>query len=403
MNAVHILALVLLIGYLGERAILGRLRIGGKTRHLFLLGGEFIALGALLGPRALNVLSEPVLLELRPVLAMGIGWLGLLLGLQFSKEHLRRFPEGTLFAAFGLPVAVAALSLPLLLVLFRMLGPFSSRASSVLVAGIVLAVATSCTSPTSIALMTRSIRTRVEVAYLLRIVSALDGLPGLLALGLLYGVLQARIGPVAGVAVAIGAPTALALLFFALLRQLRDPDELIVIVLGVITFAGGAAFSARVSSLFSTLVVGVLLAQMPVQKRTLSRVLASTERPFYIVFLILAGAQWDFASLRLLAFGLAYVVLRALVKVAVPAFSGLFLKNRGAMPPHFGLGLLGQGGLSLAIALEYDLLFPGELSDAVLAAVIVAVMANQVLAPAGLRLLLGEASSRPPRREELLA
>ena len=403
MNVAHIFALVLLIAYLGERTILGRLRIGGETRHLFLLGGEFIALGALLGPRALNVLSDSVLLELRPVLAMGIGWLGLLLGLQFSREHLRRFPAGTLFAAFGLPVAMAMAVFPLLLLALQVFGFAASSLRDLLVAVAVLVAATSCTSPTSIALMTRSIRKRIETAYLLRIVSALDGVPGVVGLGLLYGFLQTQVGPLGGLAVAIGAPAALALLFFALLRQLRDPDELIVILLGVITFAGGAAFTARVSSLFSTLTVGVLLAQMPVQRRTLSRVLAKTERPFYIVFLILAGAQWHFASLRLLAFGLAYVGLRVLTKLVVPALAGAFLGNREVMPAHFGLGLLGQGGLSLAIALEYDLLFPSELSEAVLAAVIVAIIVNQVLAPAGLRWLLGGPPAGEPKRREVLA
>ncbi len=403
MNVAHILALVLLIAYVGERTILGRLRIGGKTRHLFLLGGEFIALGALLGPRGFNILSDAVLLELRPVLAMGIGWLGLLLGLQFSKEHLRRFPAGTLLAAFGLPIGMGAVVFPLILVTLAAFGLNVGNHRHLLVAAAVLAAATSCTSPTTIALMTRSIRRRIETAYLLRIVSALDGLPGVVALGLLYGFLQTHVGPLGGLAVAIGAPAALSLLFFALLRQLQDPDELIVILLGVITFAGGAAFTARVSPLFSTLTVGLLLAQMPVQRRTLSRVLAKTERPFYVVFLILAGAQWHFASLQLLAFGLVYVGLRLLVKVLVPALAGAFLGDRDVMPTHFGLGLLGQGGLSLAIALEYDLLFPSLLSEAVLSAVIVALIVNQVLAPAGLRWLLGSPPATEPGRQEVLA
>ncbi len=400
MKASQIFALLLAFGYVGARLLLGRVRITGRTRHFILLGGEYIALGALLGPRALGWINEGVVRDLEPVLAIGIGWLGVLYGLQFGRDYLSRFPLGSFAAAFGFPVGTALLmSFPVaagLQLVGHTRGPVG-------IAALALVAAASCTSPMAIAIMSRGVRRMASVTYLLRIVSALDALPGILVLGLTYAFVQPVLPGAPGLLIGIGAPLLLGLFYHRFLGYLSSRDEILLVTIGVISFVGGSAFSTSMSPLFSSFLVGVLLANLPGARMMLLRLLSQTEKPFYIVFLLLAGTRWEFSVPSHWLFGLVYVGIRVLAKLTVPFVAAHFVRDREVFPPELGLGLLGQGGIAVAIALEFDLLFPSEIARAVLSAVVVSIFLHQVLAPMGLRLLYrNEEPVGAPRREVLV-
>lgn len=399
MKPTHTFALLLAFGYLGARLLLGRIRITGKTRHFFLLGGEYVALGAILGPKGLGIISQEALRELEPAIAMGIGWLGLLYGLQFSRKHLRRFPAGPLAAAVGFPLAVGVILFPILQVTIAVVpgvrGPLAMGA-------LALAAAASCTSPAAIAAFARGQRTMASIAYFLRIVSSLDAMPAIVAMGVAYTVAQsALVGPV-GMLGGVGGPLLLGLFTYYFVRTLSAREELLLATVGTICFAGGAAFTTSFSPLFSSFLIGVLLANLGRGHVTLLRLIVQTEKPFYIVFLIIAGARWDFAEPSYWALGLGLAVLRLVAKAIVPAIAALLVRNRDLLPTSTGLGLLGAGGVGLAIALELTLVHPSSLSDAVLAAVLVSFLVYQVVAPIGLWFLFrSEGGSARPRMETI--
>ncbi|HSP82021.1 MAG TPA: sodium:proton exchanger, partial [Myxococcaceae bacterium] len=61
----------------------------------------FLAFGAVLGPSQLGALSGGDLTALRPVLALGLGVAGLLLGLNLEPRLLRLLPRPVLVAALA--------------------------------------------------------------------------------------------------------------------------------------------------------------------------------------------------------------------------------------------------------------------------------------------------------------
>ena len=55
-------------------------------------GWVAIALGALLGPHFLHVIDGEVLLNVRPLIMIGLGWIGFIVGMQGRSELLMRVP-----------------------------------------------------------------------------------------------------------------------------------------------------------------------------------------------------------------------------------------------------------------------------------------------------------------------
>ena len=115
-----LLALMVLAYLGGHRKVVQfqeRLGIGG----VITAGFPFVALGAIAASDAVGVLTPGVLVQLRPVLHFGLGWLGFIIGAQLDIRVLDRVPKGTayliLVEALG-PFAITAAGCGLMMVTF---------------------------------------------------------------------------------------------------------------------------------------------------------------------------------------------------------------------------------------------------------------------------------------------
>ena len=90
-----ILGIVILItiAFAGARLSFSNIPFVGDVYLFFLTGTEFIIVGLVLGPEILN-LNADVLNGMDPFIGLGLGWLGILYGIQFDAKKLRRFPPG---------------------------------------------------------------------------------------------------------------------------------------------------------------------------------------------------------------------------------------------------------------------------------------------------------------------
>jgi len=111
-----------------------------------------------------------------------------------------------------------------------------------------------------------------------------------------------------------------------------------------------------------------------------------SEKPIYIILLLIIGAGWrmtfDF-SLVVLA---AYFMLRVLGKLAGLRLATLIFRPQFPVPGHLGLGLVSEGGLAIAIIVSYRLLHASAVSDALVTIIIISVLIGELLGP---RLILG--------------
>jgi Kef-type K+ transport system membrane component KefB len=177
-----------------------------------------------------------------------------------------------------------------------------------------------------------------------------------------------------------------------LLTRVRCSDEeLLIFVLGMAVFSGGIALFFKLSPLFVNTIMGMVVANLPGSKNRIFNLLARLEKPFYIVFLILAGAIWRPGSTWALPLAVLYLVLRSIGKV-----SGGYLAARAAPsdsrpPPTVGLGLISQGGIAIAIVMNYYQLSSAAVTDVVVTTVLIAVILNELASPFLARTVLSRA------------
>ena len=386
MSATYLFVLILAAGYVGSRFIFSRIRVTGKARHLFLMGGEYILIGVILGPSVSNIISREMILQLSPVIMVGIGWLGLLLGNQLAWRNLHRFSAG-MHLLLLLENLFFFLLMGLLLWGLCRFFPECRRFAGKREFWLVVA-ALGATSPTSITILSHQLRLPMRFTLIPRFLSALDGVFAILLIGLVYGLAHpvSRLGywPLGGwpwilIAIFLGA---LGGLFFSVLLKIaHSENEVILVILGIIIYTGGMAFYLQLPALFIALLIGAVVANVSQEHARLSQILSATEKPFYIIFLIFAGALWRLDHWSVFVAAPALFVLRLFGKWAATWLAARLLEMEPRVPAATGLTLVSLAGLALAIALEFALIYPESAADWILGTFLVLVLINQIASP----------------------
>jgi len=351
--------------------------------HMLFTGSEFIVIGLLLGSDFLNVIDETTLDRLRPFVCVALGWVGFLFGLQFDRRTLQRLPHG--FLAISVSVAVITMFTVAPAMWFLLGG-------TALLATVTLTASAACTGQTGIALAIGRKRPRSrDVMTLLRFVSSLDSMVGVIVFGVAMSLFASHPfgagGTLAGlqwlvISVAIGFLTAWIFVSMTLTRT--SQSELVLYLLGVIALASGVAFGLRLSVLFVNAVCGVVVANLAHVRSIRCRVMdlmAHSERFLYLLLLVLAGAYWKLPDRWTLLAAGTYVMARGVGKVIGGYISTRSLTRQHPVPRLVGLGLVSQGGMALAIIIDFQPAAPSALSQMIVGVAITAIIANELLAP----------------------
>jgi hypothetical protein len=406
--------ILILFAFLGARFSFSAESVPAGPRLLFRTGTHFIFVGFVLGPSAMEFVTEDALEHLFPFLALGLGWVGLLFGLQFERDTLRAFPLRLhLFSAGQALLTFAMFSGAGLAVLFS-LGMVGS--SEVLL--VLSAAATACISaPAGIAIISSNFLVRGPVREMLLFVASMDAVIGIAILQVVYStyhvadtsVLLGTVPAPLWTLLAIGIGVLCGIIFVWLTRIRTEVEELVLFLMGITAFTAGAALQLQLSPLFVCLVTGVVVGNLVPDPRRVYRIMAKWEKPVYVVFLMLAGALLDFPSLWILPLAFGYAILRAgakivacgaMVRIAHPGFD---------IPRLLGLGLIPQGGVSLAMALSayltfYELEVEGvDAGQTLFSVVVLGVVLSELVGPVFTTRTLRRAGEISSRVEEALS
>ncbi len=404
---IGVLVLVLL-GLMGARFTFNEARAPFGSRLLISSGTHFIFLGFLMGANVFGLLTAQVLDQLYPFMALGLGWIGLLFGIQLDRRQLAFFPP--VFLIVTVIQGIAAFVLFLLVALG--IG-WALAATPELEIAALTAAATACVStPAGVAVLSRSFLVRGPVSRLTFFIASVDAVVGIAALQVAYALRHPSTrGPLSSggwewIAVALAAGIVFGVFFLWLTRPKPSREELTLFLLGLVVFAAGAALYLGVSPLFVTMIAGAVIANLSPSRRRVFRILQAWEKPIYVILLILAGALLRFPTWLILPLAGAYVALRMLAKLA-GGWLAVRVTPHGFQPPRtLGLGLVPQGGISLAmvisITLTYGALETGgiPLVDVLFSTVVLAVVASELIGPLLTRELFrraGELAPRPDR------
>ena len=328
-----------------------------------------LTIGIGLGPHGINLLTSATLTSLDPVVPVALAALGVLVGLGMGD---RRVGEGRVLAAGvvdgALTMVVVSSGMALLAFAATWLTVPPSWAV-VLVMGI--CAATSLTLPTSNPLEPRPTAIRVkELGVLLPIIAG----------GLLLAWLRAGsgLGAVALVAQTSGITLALAMAGWLLLTRTTSETDERVFAISALLLIGGVAHALSLSALFGGLAAGVFWRYTGGRPReTVRRDVLFVQHPLLVVVLLVAGARAELAPASL-ALGVAYVVLRALGKLAGGAAARGVLGWRA--PRDLGLHLLPPGVFGVAFALNAAAVVSDAHAPALITAVVAGTIASELVA-----------------------
>jgi hypothetical protein len=355
-------------------------------------GLSFLAIGFALGERVLGLFPADVLETLRVVVLLGLAWIGLVFGLQIELRVLRHLRPWHRRVGWLVPLTIGTAVAVCGLVLGLRPGLVLSLAA--------LAMAP---APSTLEGVARGRVPADRSAFrLLKLVMAFAGLPAVA----MFGVASAWVSPLSDAARGL-SPWQL-LLYFAgigivvgylslvLVRGVREPVEIVTLLIGTMSGLAGATALLGVSALPAAACSGAVLINRAAFPHRILRVAHSIERPLVIALLVLVGASWSGVAFSWQVFSVMVVgrTLGALVGGrALAAQAG-----RQGVPvvvPGLGLGLLPQGELALGLLVALVGFSTG--SEGILEAVVAAMVIHQLVGRWWIRRHLLQRSGRGPR------
>ncbi len=372
--------LVIIIALISKLVILPRMNQASPfVTGLAISGLPYIVLGMVLGPRAFDLLDSDILTRLEPLISLALGWVGILFGIQLRWNNVRRFPANyLLFATVQSLLAFGVIALIGISGIYLLAPP---EVESPLQVALILAAIGSISAPITIGRAMVSYRARGRLTHLLQFVSSLDGFWGILFSGLLFVFFRSTssLDPslargVFWLGINLGAGIVIGMAFLYLLRIGFDGEELLLLVLGLVIFVSGVGFYLGLSPIFLNMIVGIVLAQSRMHASRVMRVLAYAEKPIYLILLVFAGAVWNFHVVTEVLIIALFLLARFAGKMIGGWIASRKINCAFPVPPDVGKILLSFGGISLAIAFNFQLFYGGMMGDLVISATIIAIL-----------------------------
>ncbi len=343
-------------------------------------GLSFLVVGFALGGRGAGLLPPDVLQALRPLVLLGLAWIGLAFGVDLELRVVRRLHP--LHRAVGLAV-------PLGVGLVVACAGWLVGLEVALALGVAaIAMVPSASTLEGLA-RGRPVHDRNALA-LLKLVAAFAGMPAVALLVVASSLASPAAAGGAGVpfwkltVAAVGAGISFGYVLVVLMRGVRDPIELLGLVTGTVAGTAGVSALLGVSGLPPGAMVGAIAVNRCIFPHRLLRVVRWLERPMLIALLVLVGASWAGGSFSWPVF----VLLAAVRPLALLAVVRMLATRAGALgvpvrPSWLGAGLLPQGELALGILVA--LLGTAIDTSGVLEAAVTAIVATQIVGQLWLR------------------
>jgi hypothetical protein len=315
-----------------------------------------------------GILNDEVLAQLSPLLRLGLGWIGFMVGFRLDRHLLDRLPARVVVIAAlftVLPFASVLGATGLLLALTERL-PEDLRDPVFLRDAIILGTAGAMTTHSVLRLLPTATSVGDAVPLVARVLR-LEELAGVVGLAFIAAYFRPeavhaswQLPGTGWLLLTLGLGMAVGLMMYLLLRLARDTRELLVAAVGTILFAAGFAGVVRLSPVVVCFVMGLLAANAPGSyHRALVALLQRLERPLWFLFLLIVGALWKVDDWLGWALMLVFVLSRLTGKVLALRLARFGREPKLSADEQRVLAVGPLGPLALAIVVNAQLLYPG--------------------------------------------
>lgn len=327
-------------------------------RYFVVSGVEYLLLGILLGPQVSGALSPATVDSFAPIISLGLGWMGARLGSEFVIAALVRTPA----QAYRVAIAESLITLVFMssLMTLAIQWQFALPTRYALIPGVTLGAIATASAQAGVVLIAKRAGRQHAIVQQLRIATSTNASIAVLVFGLLLALVHTTppelgrpLTPTEWMVISVGIGVVGGTLFHLFLGEEHDADRLFVALAGGVILISGAATYLRLSPMLSAMCFSAVLVNSTRGRRDIARILDRLERPLYFALLIFGGAAWQPSSRAWLLPVVLFLALRVVAKIGAARLAGRLNGVSNDLGPNWGRGLLGQGGLALAIALNY--------------------------------------------------
>lgn len=386
-----ILVLVVAASYLAARVAFEWL----ARRFLIVSGAEYLLLGILLGPQVSGILSPDAVESFAPITSLGLGWMGALIGAQLVLPRMVR--TAAVLYRVALVESLLTFAFTGALMATGIYATFDVTPRVAIIAGIGLGAVATVSATAGVAVVARQLGRRSPVVQQLEVASATNAVVGILVSGLLFAIVHPDpnatvvgrpLTPTEWAVITIAVGVVGGALFHLFVGEERKVDRLFISLAGAVILVSGAATYLRVSPLLAAVCFGFVLANTTRGRAQITIALERVERPLYFALLVLAGATWRPSVRDWVVLVFLFLLVRIAAKIGAARLAARWNGMLPALGPHWGRGLLGQGGLALAVALSYLYQEDVPLANLVFTAAVASVLLTDVLSARFVRSLV---------------
>ncbi len=391
--------LVLVMALVGLSFLSGMFGRGRAIRGLGLPSGtEWVILGFLLGPDLLGVIDRAVQTDIEPVLFVAVGWVGLVIGLDFGVVRSRRLRRRRIVVGvlLGLVTVAAVAGAAWYLTPFVGAAALSMRDRLVLALG--LGAVASETTSNAVRWVAERHGAVGPLSEMLDDLAESKDVAPIIAAGIglcLHPRFDVGQRPVAAALVIPAAVLVTAAVLggiaSVMLRREERTEQSWGIVVGIALLAAGTTARLGLPVLPALFTIGLVLGMTSRHRDRLLLMIEPTKRSALLPALLLAGAR--ISPGQFLRYGLvvAGVVLARLVVLHVIGLGVARVAKLAEPESRLGLAMLPAGELSMSLGLSFALLFPGPLGEVVLLSAAVVTLLGEAIGPLALRAALRRA------------
>lgn len=371
MTSLLSIVVLVLLAYTGSRVIQKWPIRNTYLKSIAFTGIVYIILGYLLSPKVLNVVTVEITEQLKIVFSLVLGWAGFLIGLQTNISGLKRFPlKYYRYSALGFLIAFT-ITFMLLYVIMDAWLLYRIDFHSLLI----LSLAGAVTSPIMVAVVVRDHRVQARLSHLLQFNAAFDNLLGVFMIGIIvladaFWIRESiQLTVLHGFIVFVVAAAA-AGIYASLTTERISAEENFLYIVGLLLFVVGSALYFGMSILLAALIFGIITANLSANTRKLYQNIQQVEKPMYVLLLIFAGLnlRFDVNFSLLFLFFLLHIVAKLLAEYVANYTLGRAERHEGWL----GFANIGMGGLSLAIILDFNLIYVSHSNESLLFIIIIA-------------------------------
>ncbi len=370
MTSLLSIVVFVLLAYIGSRFVQKRPIQNTYLKSIAFTGIIYIALGYLLSSKVLNIVTAEITDQLKIVFSLVLGWAGFLIGLQTNISGLKRFPlKYYRYSSLGFLIAFVIT----FLLLYGLLnvGPMNVVDFHSL---LILSLAGAVTSPIMVAVVVRDHRVQARLSHLLQFNAAFDNLLGVFMIGIIvladaFLVRESIQTTILYGLVVLLVSVAAAGIYSALTTEKISAEENFLYIIGLLMFVVGSALYFGMSILLAALVFGILTANLSDNTRRLYQNIQQIEKPMYVLLLIYAGLnlRFEISYSLLILFFLFHILAKLFAEYIANYSLGKEERHNGWL----GFGNIGMGGLSLAIVLDFNLIYGNHSTQGILLIIIV--------------------------------